>query len=149
MHISYSVERAGLPQKHMVNTDPGVCVCVVLGKQLCGTYRVRHAVVQALVLGHEAPGAIWRVGQLGAMHELMGGGSTSASSTPSATRGVTVGEVKIPVAMVTVAWKHHNRHGGFRLEKQWPHSDYNLWLYRDTRTNLDEACHILFEPWGP
>lgn len=59
------------------------------------THRVRHAVREWLVLGHQAVGHVWWVRQLGAVHEIIHGGTT---------RGA-VREVKVPVPLVTVAWQ--------------------------------------------
>jgi len=68
------------------------------------TYCIINAMVEGLVLGEETTGAIWWVGELGAMDEVTHGGtpSTSSSSTP---RGVPMREVKVPLAVVTVALK--------------------------------------------
>lgn len=68
------------------------------------TYCIIHAMVKGLVLGEETTRSIWGVGELGAMDEIMHRGTSSTSSN-STTRGVPVREVKVPLAVVTVALK--------------------------------------------
>lgn len=66
------------------------------------TYCIIHGVVKGLVLGEETTRTIWGMGELGAMDEVIHRG-TSSNSTP---RGVPVREVKVPLAVVTVALKN-------------------------------------------
>ena len=71
------------------------------------TYCIVHVVIKGLVLGKETTGSIWRVRQLGAMDEVVHRGtSTPSTSSNSAARGVPVREVKVPLAVVTVALKY-------------------------------------------
>lgn len=63
------------------------------------SYCIIHAVVKRLVLGEDSTRSIWGVGELGAVDEVIHRG------TSSTTRGVPVREVKVPLAVVTVALK--------------------------------------------
>lgn len=69
------------------------------------TYCIIHAVGEGLVLGEETTRSIWGVGELGSMDEIMHRGTSSTSSN-STTRGVPMREVKVPLAVVTVALKY-------------------------------------------
>lgn len=57
--------------------------------------------IEGLVLGEETTRAVWRVGELGAMDEVIQRGTSSTSTT----RGGPMREVKVPLAVVTVALK--------------------------------------------
>lgn len=59
------------------------------------THWVRHVVGERLVLGHQAVGHVGRVRQLGTVHEVI----------HRRTTGGDVREVKVPVPLVTVAWR--------------------------------------------
>lgn len=54
------------------------------------------------VLGEETTGTIWGMGELGSMDEVIHWGTSSSHCT---TRGVTVREVEVPLAVVAVAFK--------------------------------------------
>lgn len=70
------------------------------------THRIVHAVVKGLVLREETTGSIWGMGELRALDEVIhGGASSTSSSSDSTTRGVPMREVKVPLAVVTVALK--------------------------------------------
>lgn len=85
------------------------------------THRVAHAVVVGLLLGEEAAGPVWGVGQLGPVDKVVHGGAAAAVTSSSATsscswsssstashsssRGVCVREVEVALAVVVVAWK--------------------------------------------
>lgn len=88
------------------------------------THRVAHAVVVGLLLGEEAAGPVWGVGQLGPVDKVVHGGaaaaavtsssaasscscswSSSSTASHSSSRGVCVREVEVALAVVVVAWK--------------------------------------------
>ena len=71
------------------------------------TYCIIHAMIEGLVLGEDTTRALWGVGELGTMDEVIHRGTSSSTSSPSdsTTRGVPVREVKVPLAVVTVAFK--------------------------------------------
>lgn len=85
------------------------------------TYCIIHAVVEGLVLGEETTGTIRGVGELGAVDEVIHRGTSSSSScSDSSSRRVPVREVKVPLAVVTVALKDKKKMFVKRLTAVWP-----------------------------
>lgn len=72
------------------------------GGRPCCTYSIVHAVVMWLVLGEENARSIGRVGELGSMDEVIHWGTSSSYST---SRGVSMREVEVSLAVVAVALK--------------------------------------------
>lgn len=70
------------------------------------TYCIIHGVVEGLVLREETTRSIRGMGELGALDEVIHRGTSSSStSSDSAAGGVPMREVKVPLAVVTVALK--------------------------------------------
>ena len=86
--------------------------------------------VEGLVLGHQTTRGVRGMGELGGVHEVTHRGAspapapTSSSSSSSSctrsssTRGITVGEVKVPVTMETVALGEAEMEGERETERE-------------------------------
>lgn len=78
--------------------------------QTCSAYRIVHAVGVGFFLGKETTGGIWGMGELGSVDEVVHWWTTATTSSSCSTssqspsRGVRVREVKVPLAVVVVAF---------------------------------------------